>query len=105
MNLLTAAFNAPLVGVLRRWPHRLHAVTMEAVVDGWKRGSFKSACGLRGMAFCAATFEESPGSDPTAAPWPPRLQGMPEGFIRCRVCWEATGKKRPRCQYKPKAAA
>ena len=100
MNLLSAVINAPLMGVLRRWPHRLHAVDMEGVVDGWERGFFRSACGLRGLKICGATMEEDHG---LAAPWPPRLRGLPEGFVRCRVCWEATGKKRPRCQYKAKS--
>lgn len=102
MILIAAALNAPLIGVLPRWRHRLHAVTMEGVVDGWEKGSFVSACGIKGMKFFPATFEENPEGDRLAAPWPPRIKGLPEGFIRCRTCWVATGKKPPRCHYKPR---
>lgn len=99
MNLVGVMLDAPIMGVLVRWPHRLHAVDMEAVCDGWDRGTFRSVCGFRGLKLVGADTEP----DPIAAPWPPRLRGLPDGYERCRTCWEGTGKMRPRIQWRRRA--
>ena len=89
-NLLGCAFDAPLIAISLRWPKTLHAVTMEQVIHGWKRGTFKSACGRKGLRLLGIGSEEK-----VAARWPPGLKGLAP-YVRCRDCWEATGKKRPR---------
>jgi hypothetical protein len=40
-----------------------------------------------------------------AAPFPPRIKGMPDTMERCRECWIATGKRRPRVEWLRRAAA
>lgn len=97
-TLIGAALDAPLMAVLRRWPNRLHAVDMEHVVKGWDRGSYLSACGLQGVRLVGVDVDEVT----VVAPWPPRLRGLPAGRVRCRDCWEVTGRMRPRTEWKPK---
>lgn len=101
MILIAAAFDAPLMAVLRRWPNRLHAIEMEEVIGGWDRFSFQSACGLRGLRIVGYERE----GQMLAVPWPPRLAGMPAGRIRCFACWSATGRMRPRSEWKAIAEA
>lgn len=95
--LFGLAFGAPLIGVLKRWPHRMHAVDMDGVIKGsLGRGTFEAACGLGGLRLWGYT-----ANDRTfATPWPPRIKGMPDGFERCRECWEATGRMRPRAEWR-----
>jgi hypothetical protein len=93
-HLFGLAFDAPLIGVLQRWPNTIHAVDMESVIDGvMGSGTFTSACGVRRLRLW--------GSNGVAALWPPRLKGMPAQFSRCRDCWVATGRMRPRVNWKP----
>jgi len=97
--LFGLAFDAPLVGVLVRWPNKLHAITLDGVVAGAFRGTFESACGMRGLRLSKAQA----GDQRIAAPWPPRLKGMPSDMERCRICWIETGRRRPRCEWKAAA--
>ena len=84
MSLLTCAFNAPLIAISLRWPKTLHAVEMKQVIHGWQRRTFESVCGRKGLRLLGDN-----------ALWPPGLKGL-DPCVRCRACWEATGKKRPR---------
>ena len=93
-SLIGLMLDAPLVGVLQRWPKRLHAIPMDGISP--HRMSFESACGLSGLRLFPADYV----GERVAAPWPPRVKGMPEGFVRCRVCFEATGRPRPRCDWR-----
>jgi hypothetical protein len=101
MMLIAVMFDAPVIGVLRRWPNRVHAIEMEAVAAGWERGTFKSACGVTGLRFWGLEVENVL----CAAPFPPRVKGMPDGLVRCRECWVLTGKKRPRVEWRGETAA
>jgi hypothetical protein len=98
MNLFGAALDAPLMAVRKRWPNTIHAIDLQHVVGGWDRGTFWSACGLRGLRLVGTHYDEAL----IAAPWPPRLRGLPEDTERCRECWELTGKRRPRSTYTSK---
>ncbi len=89
-SLLSAALDAPLLAVLKRWPNTTHAITMESVIDGWDRGTFTSACGMK-------TLRLVGNGNGAAVCWPPRIKGCP--MERCRECWVATGKKRPRSHW------
>jgi hypothetical protein len=91
ISLLGAAMDAPLIAFSRRWPDTLHAVTMEQVVKGWKQGTFVSACGRSGLRLMALNREQQ-----MAALWPPAVRGLAPDLIRCRECWEWTGRMRPR---------
>lgn len=95
-SLLGLMFDAPLVGLLKRWPDTLHAVEMKAVIDGaLGRGTFRSACGRRGLRLLGQDLDGSY----LAARWPPRLRGMPKKIERCRECWLETGRMRPRTEW------
>jgi hypothetical protein len=86
--------DAPLMGVLQRWPNTLHAVTKNAVAESAFRGSmYESACGKRGLRLVDV-------GDGMAAVWPPSTRGLPEHLTRCEACWEATGRKRPRIRFR-----
>lgn len=87
--LLVVAMDAPIMAVLRRWPNTAHAVTMESIIEGWNRGTFTSACGLRSLRIV--------GPDGYAARWPPRIRGCP--YERCYDCWVTTGKRLPRTRW------
>lgn len=101
MNLIGVALDAPVMGVSKRWPNTVHAVEMGEVIAGWDRGTFVSACGKRGLRFWGHEVQGTL----VAAPFPPRVKGMPEDLTRCRECWVATGKKAPRTQWVPKETA
>jgi len=96
MMLVAVMFDAPVMGVSRRWPNTVHAVDMEGVVEGWGRGTFKSTCGKTGLRFWGHEVE----GVLCAAPFPPRVKGMPDSTERCRECWVLTGKKRPRVEWR-----
>lgn len=96
MILLDVLFAAPIIAVSKRWPRVVHAVEVEALVEGWNRGTFVSACGVSGLRLMGAALDD--GSDFVGL-FPPRLKGMPDEMSRCRTCWEATGRKRPRCSW------
>jgi hypothetical protein len=93
LSMLAMLLTAPLVGV--EPGDRaciLHGVTMEGIgkVDGKAADESTAACGV------TCRILALPLNDPTdLVAWPVRAQ-LPEPFVRCRACWEATGKKRPR---------
>ena len=91
MNLLQAAFGAPLVGVSKRWPKVLHAITMENVIRDWESNTTTAACGRSQLKILGT-------KNGYALPWPPLHRCAPDE--RCRPCWVATGKKRPRIKRK-----
>jgi len=95
-SLIELVFNAPLVGVRKRWPNVLHAVEMEGLP--WPEGKAVSACGITGLRVVAD--ERS-----MVMPWPPRVASIPDGMSRCRPCHEATGKLRPRSEFRTKVDA
>lgn len=99
-TLIGATFNAPLMAILKRWPHTLHAVDMEHVVNGWERGTFQSICGLRGLRVVGTEVE----GVSIAVPWPPALKSLPPGTERCRDCWVESGRMRPRVRWRKVAA-
>jgi hypothetical protein len=95
--LLGLAFAAPLIAVSKRWPSTLHAVDMDGVFDGtFGRGTFAAACGVTGLRLWGQPVDERM----VAALWPPRLAGTPVQFSRCRDCWLATGRMRPRTEWR-----
>lgn len=94
--LIGMALDAPLIAVSKRWPNRLHAVTLDGVVAGASRGTFESACGVRRLRLYGIAV----GDRTVAALWPPRVKGMPDGRTRCQECWELTGRKRPRTEWR-----
>jgi hypothetical protein len=89
MMLIEAALNAPLIAINPRWKNVMHAAEMETIIDAWPNGTVTSVCGKPRLRLLAG-----PGL------WPPRVKGSP--MARCRDCWEATGKKRPRSTWVPK---
>jgi hypothetical protein len=92
-TLFAAALAAPLIGVRKRWPDIHHAIDLDAVCEGWDRGTYRSACGLTGLRMVGAYPQGYEGVH--AVQWPPRVSAMPDGVQRCRECWVATGKARP----------
>lgn len=101
-TLLDLAFNAPLVGIRKRWPNVLHAVDMKGLpVKTWPNGTATSVCGLRGLRVLS-----SPGVDGNdlLVLWPPRVAGLAP-MTRCPECHEATGRKRPRSTFRRREAA
>ena len=97
ISLIGLMLDAPLLGVLRRWPDRLHAVDMQAIAEGWDRGTFHAACGARSLRLVGARWND----ERVAALWPPRIRSLPPHRVRCRTCWEATGRMRPRVDWSP----
>lgn len=85
MNLITCLIHAPLVAVSKRWPNKLHAAPMEAIATAWPDGTVTAPCGARGLRLVRIGDR--------VALWPPYAKGPAE---RCRECWLATGKRRPR---------
>lgn len=92
MNLLWSALNAPLCAVSKRWPSVIHAAEMDEIVRAWPlKGAMRppmivAPCGKRGLRFLAI--------DGNAVLWPPPTAAG--DLKRCRTCWVATGRKRPR---------
>ena len=69
----------------------IHAVTMEGLVAAYKGSkTFTGACGTTGLKILSVEMKGE-----GALPWPPRIAGLAP-MTRCRDCWNATGKKRPR---------
>ena len=98
-NMFELIFNAPLIGVRKRWPNVLHAVEMEGLpIKTWPKGKAVSVCGITGLRLLGR-------EDGSATLWPPRVKGMPDGVTRCRDCHEATGRLRPRSEYRAKVPA
>jgi hypothetical protein len=78
----------------------VHAVTMEEVVRKGLSdepalddalGCLTAPCGATGL----LVIGEHLGQE-VPLPWPPRVKGLAPG-VRCRECWVATGRKKPRC--------
>lgn len=94
-TLIDVVFTAPVIGVRKREPLKLHALTLRAVASAWPNGKPKrlpvAACGVSGVRI----LSDGPHS---VLPWPPPARGA-VGFERCRECWVATGKKRPRSHF------
>lgn len=96
--LFSLMLAAPLVGVRKRWPDVLHAVTDDGLpIKTWPHGTARSACGLTGVRLLSL----APGGP---IPWPVQ-QRLPNGWVRCEACHEATGRKRLRARIKENASA
>lgn len=94
MNLVTLLMAEPVVAVDPGEDTTLHAVTADGIDAGdWPTPVLRSACGVSGV-----KLVENAGYAGDPVPWPPPARGLPEGFSRCRECWVATGKKRPRAR-------
>lgn len=92
MNLLQLMVYAPVCGVEKRRPTLLHAIDFEAGADGILKGRCSvTPCG-RKVRFLI--IQRTDGLHACLL-WPPHAAEKPD-FVRCRVCWVATGKKRPR---------
>lgn len=89
--LIVAALCAPLTGVSLRRPNLLHAVTMEGVIKAWPDHCAVAACGTRNIRLLLVGR--------LAVEWPPKIRSLPDRVERCRACWEATGRMRPRSQF------
>lgn len=91
--LLDAMLAAPLIGVSARWPTVLHAVDAREIVRTWKQRTVAAVCGRRHLRLL-----DSGGG---VVPWPPAVRGLAP-LVRCRECWERTGRRRPRCHRQEK---
>lgn len=97
--LFVAMLCAPLIGVNPDDPTVLHAVTMDQVCHGWSgENPMDAACGAASVKLLAATT--GPDARVVVVEWPPKIASLPAGHSRCRPCWEATGRKRPRSTWK-----
>ena len=94
-SLLGLLLTAPLIAVNPRKINVLHGVDMEGI--HLKRTTVDAACGKQRLKVLTMPYEP----DGTAYPglWPPRVKGMPEGYVRCRECYQALPKS-PRCAWK-----
>lgn len=92
LNLIGAMLNAPLVAVDVASPDLLHAATMETIGKGWEAETVSSACGAEGLKLLA--------SGDQAVLWPPRVSSLAGAMRRCKACHEATGRKRPRSEFR-----
>ncbi|MCA1845892.1 MAG: hypothetical protein LC792_22430 [Actinobacteria bacterium] len=104
MILLDAMRGAPVVGIddpsNSTGPDVVcHAVGIDALIDAWPEGPAVGVCGAGGLRL----LRLSPEGDGGACPWPPRLASMPAGWARCRPCYVADGKRRPRCEFRSRA--
>lgn len=84
---LDAMLNAPLCATSKRWPRVLHAAPLDEVVGAYATGrTITAPCGAPRLRLVAD------GGQPVL--WPPPAKCAP--LQRCRECWLATGRKRPR---------
>lgn len=88
---LDLAFNAPLIGIRKRWPNVLHAVELEGLPGPGKDGLASSVCGLSGVR--VATWGDTIGL------WPPAVKGLGEK-VRCKECYEVCKRKKPRTRFR-----
>lgn len=88
VSLWTMLLNAPLIGIIPGEASVLHAVTMKAIPTGPEVETVVAACGIAGLKLMHTK------TTPLWL-WPPQHR-LPEPFVRCRACWIATGKNRPR---------
>jgi hypothetical protein len=98
VNLITAALNAPLVGIDTEatGPRVLHAVTMRTVIRAWDDPETLAwgPCGAGWLRLW---------SEAELALWPVQAR-LPEPFVRCQECWGLTGKRRPRSRIQQRAS-
>jgi len=88
MNMFTLICLGPLAGARKRDPHVIHAITLENGLHGFVTGRMpQAACGVKHLRY----FATADGGKVLV--WPIRAKGE---LTRCRECWVATGKKRPR---------
>ena len=92
MSLFGMMLDAPLMAASQRWPTVIHAVDVDglavAASPSFKRTTVDAVCGRPQVKLLIA-------EDGTVALWPPRIKGLAPR-VRCRDCWELTGRKRPR---------
>lgn len=97
MNLVQLLLVVPVCALARGGDLAVHALDADGVnAKDWPKGEHSTACGL----LVDAVLPDGPSRRPALWPCPARL---PEGFVRCRECWVATGKKRPRSQVEVSA--
>lgn len=95
ITLLRVALDAPLIGLLRRWPDTFHGVDQGALIAGWERATFTAACGINHVRLYGGVTPDKPST----YMWPPRLKGLPDHHHRCHRCWTELGKMRPRTTF------
>lgn len=100
MNLISATMFAPWCAIEPEAepPGLIHALTMEAVVEGWDTQEFKSPCGLEVKLLPVLLDDWGDGEHEggwACLGWPPRVANLTSGVTRCRECHELTGRKRP----------
>lgn len=100
--LITAVFSAPLIGVRKRWPRVLHAIEMPEIVRGWPNGTATSVCGTPGLRILAVDADDVKD---LPVPWPPYVEGLVPNHERCKDCFDACKKKRPRSRFGPRKDA
>ena len=96
------AVNAPLVGLQHQGGAVFHAVTRDmlfAALNGDTNGEMTAPCGATPVG--VFPWPEDNGRN-SALLWPPPSKAGK--LRRCRDCWLATGKQRPRTHFQPKAA-
>lgn len=92
VNLVQLLLVVPVCAVVAEDEITVHALDADGVnASDWPDGEHFTACGEP----VAAVIPDGDTQRPALWPCPARL---PEGFVRCRECWVATGKKRPRSQ-------
>lgn len=91
MNLFNLMVYGPLGGVQKRKPDVVHAITTEAFIKAdLGRLLPEAPCGAKHLRFVGLRGDDGPDR---VLLWPIRAKGE---LTRCRECWVATGKKRPR---------
>lgn len=90
-ELLMLAVTAPHCAIRAGGDKVVHAVTMDGFIDAYDgRDTFTAACGADGLRILSVELKGE-----NALPWPPRVAGLAPA-TRCRPCWLATGRRRPR---------
>lgn len=103
IGLLDGMLNAPLAGIVtrqRRCPRVLHAITMEGVCKGFHEDAaapFVAACGASGLKLYPIRYAALERA--YALLWPPEVKSLPSTLVRCKECFQATGRKRPRSVF------
>ena len=95
--MLAMLFNAPLVGVRKRWQRVLHAVEMQGIPFD-PDGTATSVCGVTGLRILAADENQ-------IVLWPPYVEGLAPRHERCKACFDGCKKKRPRSRFAPRKVA
>lgn len=95
------AVNAPLVGLRDQGGAVFHAVTLDMLVAALNgdASEMTAPCGATPVGLLP--WPEDNGRN-SALLWPPPSKAGK--LRRCRDCWLATGKQRPRTHFQPKAA-